>query len=161
MELKENMTGPSWITIEQSTLTPISRLLITIGVLFMELKENMTGPSWITIEQSTLTPISRLLITIGGCLLAQGEYDRAVWDYDKAIELNQSFAIAYYNRAESFILLREWKKAESDFSMAKTLGMDIAAAFHGEFGSIPEFEREYRVQLPLTLADILAQVPKS
>ena len=57
-----------------------------------------------------------------------GELDKAIQDYTKAIELNPDHAEAYYNRGGAFLRLGEPEKAKSDLVTARNLGSDTITA---------------------------------
>ena len=57
-----------------------------------------------------------------------GELDKAIQDYTKAIELNPDHAEAYYNRGGAFLRLGEPEKAKSDLVTARNLGSDTIIA---------------------------------
>ena len=78
----------------------------------------------------------------------QGNYNRATQDFNKAVELEPGNSLAYFNRGLSKISTEEWEKAATDLSQAQSLGLDIVSTFHGEFGSVGDFEQNYGVQLP-------------
>ena len=84
----------------------------------------------------------------GSAYWHKGDYHRSIQDYDRAIALDPDNVLAYFNRGLSWLCLEEWEKAESDLSQAQSLGLDIAAEFNEEFGSIAEFEQNHGVQLP-------------
>ncbi len=52
-----------------------------------------------------------------------GEEEKAIGDYNKAIELNPEYALAYYNRGICYKKLGETKKAEKDFQKAAELDL--------------------------------------
>ena len=104
---------------------------------------------------------SRAYSNRGAAYWHKGDYISAAQDFDKAIQLDGGFAIAYYNRAESWILLGEWGKARADLTSANHLGLNVAAAFRGEFGTIDAFEREFQVNLPNTVIELLAPAGQS
>ena len=87
--------------------------------------------------------------------VAVGEYDNAIRDYSQAIQLKQDYVDAYRNRSEAWMRLKEWEKAKADLTIAKNLGMDIAAEFHTTFGDIANFERIYGVQFPEDIVTLL------
>ena len=95
-----------------------------------------------------------------GCGVAywrKGDLHSAIQDYDRAIELDSGYAIAYYNRAESRLYLEDWENAQSDLSIAQDLGNDIVSEFCREFGSIAAFERKRKVKLPANIAQLLTR----
>ncbi len=86
-----------------------------------------------------------------------GYFGRAVQDCHRAIGLNPRYALAYYKRAESLLYLEDWNRAESDLSIAQSLGFDIVSVFANEFGGVPAFEQTQNVNLPESLARILTR----
>ena len=54
----------------------------------------------------------------------QGEWDKAIADYNMAIELEPQLAVAYSNRGFVFEELGDNKNAEADFAKAKELGYE-------------------------------------
>ena len=63
--------------------------------------------------------------TIGGAdYLEKGQYDHAISDFDKAIEINPKFALAYYIRGRSYYYKREkeYDKSWDDIKKAQDLG---------------------------------------
>ena len=57
-----------------------------------------------------------------------GELDKAIKNYTKAIELKPDYADAYYNRGGTFLRLGEREKAKSDLTMARKLGSNAITA---------------------------------
>lgn len=60
---------------------------------------------------------------------SKGEYDRAIADYSKAIELNPKYAEAYYNRGVDYYDKKEYDRAWEDVYKAQGLGFKV----HPEF----------------------------
>ncbi len=54
--------------------------------------------------------------------MKKGEYEKAISDYSKAIEINPTYASAYGNRGYTYYLKRNMRKACSDFKEACLLG---------------------------------------
>jgi tetratricopeptide (TPR) repeat protein len=54
----------------------------------------------------------------GAAFMNKGEYDEAIADLDKAIELSPEFAMAYSNRGAAYINKGEYDKAISDSNKA-------------------------------------------
>ena len=50
-------------------------------------------------------------------------YEQAISDYNRAIEINPKYAEAYYNRGLLYQILDETEKANADFAKAKQLGL--------------------------------------
>ena len=57
-----------------------------------------------------------------------GELDKAIQGYTKAIELNPDHAEAYYNRGGAFLRLGKREKAKLDLVTARNLGSDAIIA---------------------------------
>jgi len=57
----------------------------------------------------------------GYAYLLKGEYDRAIEDLNKAIQLKPKFAMAYNNRGIAHFRLQNWEKAIADLSKANQL----------------------------------------
>lgn len=56
--------------------------------------------------------------------LDQGNYDEALSDLTKAIEINSNYAEAYYNRGTAYAEKEEYDKADADMFKARELGYD-------------------------------------
>ena len=65
---------------------------------------------------------SALFFYQGNVKMQKKEYKEAIEDYDKAIELNPKFAVAYYNRGVAKGRSGDNEGAEEDFAKAKELG---------------------------------------
>ena len=52
----------------------------------------------------------------------KGQYDKAIFEYTKAIEINPRFAEAYYIRGRAYYYKRQYDKACSDWKRACELG---------------------------------------
>ena len=85
----------------------------------------------------------------------KGDLDRAIADYNKSIQLRPNYAGTYYNRGVARLYLQAWEKAESDLIAAKEMGLDIIAAFHNDYESVPDFEERNGVQLPEAIVRML------
>ena len=72
------------------------------------------------------TPIT----IVAGLYYLKGEYDSAIVDYTKAIELNPDYAEAYNNRGVAYHLKKEYDSAIIDFSKAIELNPDYAIAYN-------------------------------
>ena len=63
-------------------------------------------------------------------LIAKGDYDRALQDYTKAIDLKPNDAEAYNNRGGAYYLKEEYESAIIDFTKAIDLNPDYAEAYN-------------------------------
>lgn len=64
---------------------------------------------------------SRALCNRGEAYSRKGEYDRAILDCSRAIELNPNFAAAYYDRGLAYKNKGETSRATDDLNRAKEL----------------------------------------
>ena len=98
-----------------------------------------------------LMPITIAVLLTG----KKGDFDHAIEDYTKAIELKPDYAVAYNNRGEAWLHLREWEKAKSDLTTAGDMGADIIVSFHNTYASVPDFEQRNGMKLPADIAAML------
>ena len=59
-----------------------------------------------------------------------GDYEGAIADYTKALEIDPDFADAYYNRGNAKKKLGDYKGAIADYNKALEIGPDFAAAYY-------------------------------
>ena len=59
-----------------------------------------------------------------------GEYEKAIEDYNKAIELDPNLAGVYYNRGNAYFYLKQYEKAIEDFDKAIELNPNNAYAYN-------------------------------
>jgi len=59
-----------------------------------------------------------------------GKYDKAIEDFNKAIELNPDLAVAYYNRGNTYAELGEYDRAIKDYDKAIELNKDYTVAYN-------------------------------
>ena len=74
----------------------------------------------------------------------KGDFDRAIKDFTKAIDLNSSDGIAYYNRGNAYSEKEEYEAAIADFTKAIDLNPDYAIAYNNRGGTYylkEEYER--------------------
>lgn len=57
-----------------------------------------------------------------------GDYELAIADYTKAIELKSDYADAYYRRSKTWLHLGETEKAKSDMATASNIGINSTTA---------------------------------
>jgi|GEM_PF-3771313 len=63
-------------------------------------------------------------LTIGNAYAHKGQYDKAIENYNKAIQLNPNLAEAYYNRGVAYKHKGQYDKAISDFQTACKRGCE-------------------------------------
>ena len=59
----------------------------------------------------------------------KGQVDRAISDFNKAIELNPKLAMAYNNRGLVYFVTKEYDNAWNDVNKAQSLGYKIHPGF--------------------------------
>ncbi len=55
-----------------------------------------------------------------------GQYDRAISDYNKAIEIDPEYALAYFNRGVAYFKTGDYDRAWEDVLMVQTLGYRVS-----------------------------------
>ena len=61
----------------------------------------------------------------GNAYEKKGQYNEAISDYTKAIEINPMYADAYYTRGVVYYYKKDYEKALDDFYKAQELGIDV------------------------------------
>jgi tetratricopeptide (TPR) repeat protein len=69
------------------------------------------------------------------------EYDKAVSDFTKAIEINPNDGIAYRGRAMAYFGKKEYNKALEDEGSAESLGVAIDPKFSEKLWDVSEKEK--------------------
>jgi len=72
---------------------------------------------------------SDVLLNQGVVLLEEGQYDRAIAYFNKAIEINPKYAVAYLNRGSAYDGKGQYDKAISDFNKAIEINPRFAVAY--------------------------------
>lgn len=57
------------------------------------------------------------------------EYNNAIADYEKAIEINSNYALAFYNRGFARVAKKDYSKAIEDYSKAISIDSEYASAY--------------------------------
>ncbi|HTM10946.1 MAG TPA: tetratricopeptide repeat protein [Verrucomicrobiae bacterium] len=71
------------------------------------------------------------------------DYDHAIEDYDRALELDSSYAPAYFSRARAYQDKRDYERSLQDYTQAIRLKPTDAAAFNNR-GNIYRDTKDYR-----------------
>ena len=74
----------------------------------------------------------------------QGDYEKAIGQYDQAILLDRQYAFAYYHRGIAYAALRQYERAIRDFDEAIRLDPQEADAYHKrgvEYGTLGQYKR--------------------
>ena len=72
----------------------------------------------------------------------KGQYDEAISDYNKALEINQSYAEAYRNRGNAYFYKRQYDQAISDYNKALEINPKYAKAYNNR-GVIYRLKGQY------------------
>ena len=70
------------------------------------------------------------LLNQGVVLLEEGQYDRAIAYFNKAIEINPKYADAYNNRGNAYAKKGQYDKAIADYNKAIEINPRFAAAYN-------------------------------
>ena len=73
---------------------------------------------------------SRVLNNRGNAYKSEGQYDRAIQDYDQAIRLDQNYAVTFLNRGVAYSGKTQYDHAIQDYDQAIKLNPNSALAFH-------------------------------
>ena len=91
----------------------------------------------------------------GNAYRAKAELDSAIADYTEALTRRPKVPESYYIRGEAWLLAKGWEEAKTDLTAALLQDVDVAAAFHNNYGSIAAFERKIGVRLPKEIVELL------
>ena len=79
---------------------------------------------------ATLRPFSLTLIMDKGVDYSKdGQYENAIQEFDKVIQLDPDYAVAYYNRGYSYNKLGQYQTAINDYTEAIQLNPDYADSY--------------------------------
>lgn len=70
-----------------------------------------------------------LYIWRGNALYSINEFDKAISDYSKAIDINPNYLLAYYNRGLAWINKEDYDKAIKDYDKAIEIDPNCAYAY--------------------------------
>ena len=59
----------------------------------------------------------------------KGQYNKAISDFNKAIEIDPKYAMAYNNRGAAYFYIKEYENAWNDVKKAQALGYKIDPKF--------------------------------
>lgn len=72
----------------------------------------------------------------------KSQYDGAISDYSKALEINPRFAEAYNNRGRAYYLKGKYDKSLEDIKKAQDLGYNIPPKFIEDLRKISEKQKK-------------------
>ena len=99
-------------------------ILVVVAAVFI------THPQWFSVPFLT-TDTAANHLNQGVALYEAGEYEKAVAEYTKAIELDPKLASAYYNRGLAYFKMRQYDSALADFNKAIELDPRSSTAWVG------------------------------
>lgn len=79
----------------------------------------------------------------GNARYEQKDYDNAIDDYSKAIDINKDYTLAYYNRAFAFIGNKDYDKALNDYDVVVSHNPDYLANAYVIRGSVLRAMKKY------------------
>ena len=97
----------------------------------------------------------RTMVARGQANVYRGNYKQALRDFDDAIEIEGDNGPVFQNRGITRLFLSEWGEAKADLTRAMDMGEDLVSPFRKDFGSVAEFERNYSVNIPQDIANML------
>jgi tetratricopeptide (TPR) repeat protein len=113
---------------------PISLFVIIIGSYsYMTYERNKVWKDELSLWNDNVakTPgLSRAIMNRGVAWAGLGQWDMALTDYSKAIEINPEFTDAYANRGVACINLDQWDMAINDFSKAIEIDLGFVKAYY-------------------------------
>jgi len=65
----------------------------------------------------------------GNAYIEKGQYDKAVFDYNKALEINSKDPQVFFNRGVAYYSIQEYDKSWADIKKAQDLGYQIPLDF--------------------------------
>ena len=120
------------------------------AVSFTTSRAITTAPSPTTTRRSRLNPRFVLAyISRGGVYSAKGDYDRAIADYNQAIQINPEADLAYHNRGLAYSDKGDYDRAIADYNQAIQINPK-----YGETYLFRGLANLYAGDLPKALADL-------
>jgi Tfp pilus assembly protein PilF len=122
-----------WKTKVQEPSAAVAAILKEMGV-----KVSSTAPRTQP-EKATASFIEK-----GNECSDNGDYDGAILNYSKAIEINPGSAAAYYNRGNAYYHNNDYDRTIEDYSKAINLKPDFASAYYGRgylYGVKKDYDR--------------------
>ena len=78
----------------------------------------------------------------GNSYFDEKSYDRAIEDYNRAVQLDPKYALAFFNRARAYAEKRDYDRAVQDYTQSIQVNPNYAAAFNNR-GNIHSDKKEY------------------
>jgi Tfp pilus assembly protein PilF len=90
--------------------------------------------------------VAELYVWRGNTWYNKKEYDKAITDYDKAIEINPKYALAFYNRGFAWVAKEKYNKAIADYDKIIEINPDSASAYVSR-GAVRRALKEYNTAI--------------
>ena len=94
---------------------------------------NFNGALKLLNKAAELYPDNQFVFVNRGNIYKDGfkDYEAAIADYNKTIELNAKFSWSYHNRALAYGRLKRWDEAIADYGRAIEIDSNYASAYNG------------------------------
>ena len=113
-------------------LTPQDAEATSVAVLSTKLRAIAIARSPILVRQSrSIRDRPRRTFVAASSYRVKGDSDSAISDYDKAIEINARYAVAYLNRGSAFEAKGDHDRAIADYSKMIEINAQDAEAYYG------------------------------
>ena len=118
----------------QSRFTSVTEALAALGI--QDSTDKSTQVEKVEPVQAEAAAKAKLNVNVnahiqkGDSLIKQGQFKRAIVEYDKAIRLNPKYALAYNNRGIAYRRLKQYRRAIEDYNTTLRLNPKFAKAYY-------------------------------
>jgi tetratricopeptide (TPR) repeat protein len=106
----------------KNILNKSKRIILLIVLLFL-----FSCPS--THQEQTELKGAGAYFNRGCSYMIRRQYEQAISDFNKALEISPKYAEAYYNRGYTYYLKEEYEKSWEDINKAQDLGLKVPPKF--------------------------------
>ena len=128
-----------------------AEILMNEGIFFGTLEDYSISISYFTLAEKIAEDdeiIERVRVNMAVSYYNRGnayaklkKHDKAIEDYNKAIELDPEYATAYYNRGNAYAKLKKYEKAIEDYNKAIELNPEYAMAYNNRGNAYDELKK--------------------
>jgi tetratricopeptide (TPR) repeat protein len=86
---------------------------------------------------------AELYIWRGNTWYNKKDYDNAIIDYSKAIDINPNYELAFYNRGSAWVAKKEYDKAKADYTKIIKLNSEDADTYYTARGNVWKAQQKY------------------
>ena len=86
---------------------------------------------------------AELYIWRGNTRYNKKDYDNAIIDYNKAIDINPNYELAFYNRGSAWVAKKEYDKAIADYTKIIKPNSEYADTYYTDRGNIWKAKQKY------------------